>query len=429
MQTRTLDEWLSWQESLNPAEIDLGLARVEQVLAQAGLSDTFDCPLIIVAGTNGKGSVVATLQAIASAAGYKVACYTSPHLLRYNERITIDGQAVSDDALCAAFERIDQARADVSLTYFEFGTLAAVDVFHRAGADLVIMEIGLGGRLDAVNVMQPDVSVITSIALDHTDWLGDSRAAIATEKAGVMRSGKVTVTGESQPPDTLLQHAAKTAAIVKRIEHDFQVQADGQQWSLQSDKTELTQLPLPVLPGAHQLNNAACAIVALQQLQAKLVIELDYIRQGLVQVQLAGRCQLLRRASQTTPEVLADVAHNPQAVAALVEHCRSHPVAGKTVLVLAMLADKPIPEIALLLTEITDEWHICGLEHVNRGCTREDLARQLEQVIAGVKLSAHATVELACAAALHDTDENDRLLITGSFYTVADGLRYFETQP
>ncbi len=223
MRFDSLDQWLAWQETLNPAEIELGLERIDHVRELAGIPDHFDCPLIIVGGTNGKGSVMAMLEAMASAAGYRVCAYTSPHLLRYNERIRIDGREVDDADLCAAFERIDQARGDAQLTYFEFGTLAALDLFVRAQPDLVLLEVGLGGRLDAVNIMQPDVSVISTIDIDHVDWLGPDRESIGFEKAGIMRSGKPVICGDRAPPRSLLDHAGAIAAECQVLGRDFDV--------------------------------------------------------------------------------------------------------------------------------------------------------------------------------------------------------------
>ncbi len=422
MSFQTLKQWLDWQQTLNPAEIDLGLDRIRRVMQQAALPDHFDCPLIIVAGTNGKGSVVATIEAIAVAAGLRVASYTSPHLLRYNERIRFDREIVSDEVLCAAFARIDQARGDIALTYFEFGTLAAIDLFHRDRPDLVVMEIGLGGRLDAVNVMQPDVSVITTIALDHTDWLGETREQIAVEKAGVMRRGKITVVGEHDPPLALLQQAEKTGACLWRIDHDFSVEHAAVQWRLwQADQTVLA-LPPPALVGAHQYDNTACAIMVLRGVQPALAISEDDIRRALPDIRLPGRLQLL----QNRPQVVADVAHNAEAVAALVAQCHHQPVSGQTHLVLGMLADKPVADVARLLRPLAAHWHLADLHPLApRGLSAEALAALLEPHCGGVKLHTHASVGAACDSALRAMTEQDRLLICGSFYTVAEAMPLF----
>ena len=255
MRYRNLDEWLAWQESLNPKAIDLGLERVARVLSQAGYEDHFSCPMIAVAGTNGKGSVVVMLESIARAHGLKTCAYTSPHLLRYNERIRIDGCCIDDQSLCEAFERIDQARHDIGLTYFEFGTLAAIDLFRSADPDLVIMEIGLGGRLDAVNIMQSDIAVITTIAIDHTDWLGSDREAIGFEKAGIMRPGCPAICGDADPPQSLLVHAATIGAPLKLIGKHFRAESATGQWNFYAERDHIDALPAPVLQGEFQLTN------------------------------------------------------------------------------------------------------------------------------------------------------------------------------
>ena len=417
----TLAEWLAWQETLNPAEIDLGLERIEQVMQQAGLSDRFACPMIMVAGTNGKGSVVATIQAIAAEAGYRAGSYTSPHLLRYNERICIDSVPVSDAELCNAFARIDQARGEIALTYFEFGTLAAIDLLNRADVDLIMMEIGLGGRLDAVNVMQPDVSVITSIALDHTDWLGDSREQIAAEKAGVMRAGRPVVIGDAEPPPTLAQLARQRGANALYIGQDYVADGHADSWSLRIGKQVMAALPKPSLSGAHQMSNAATAIVALQQLAEKLPVNEDAIRLALPKVSLPGRFQRLRR----NPEVIADVAHNPQAMAALAAQCRQQPAAGETHVVLGMLADKPVEQVAESLAPMAQHWHLVDLQHIGRGLSAEQLRARLEPALPGVKLHTYSSVKQAWEALQAGVAGHDRVLLTGSFYVVADALQIF----
>ena len=221
MRFNNLNDWLRWQESLNPAEIELGLDRISSVLKKAGLSSTFGCPLITVAGTNGKGSVVAILESIAMSAGLKVCSYTSPHIFHYNERIKCNVEAITDTDLCAAFERIDQARGDEQLTYFEFGTLAAIDWISKQNPDLVIMEVGLGGRLDAVNILDSDVSILTSVAIDHVDWLGDDREKIGFEKAGIFRKNKTVICGEYEPPESVIKHAQKLHCKLVQIGSDY----------------------------------------------------------------------------------------------------------------------------------------------------------------------------------------------------------------
>jgi len=419
----SLDEWLSWQEGLNPKQIDLGLERVSRVLHRSGHGHHFNCPLISVAGTNGKGSVVAYLEAMALAGGSRVCSYTSPHLLRYNERIHMDGNEIDDQSLCMAFERVDQARGDEHLTYFEFGTLAAIDLFMAAKPGLVIMEIGLGGRLDAVNVMEPDVAVITTVAMDHTDWLGSDRETIGFEKAGVLRTGQPAVCGDLNPPQSLLEHAANVQAELKLIGKDYYVERHKQKWSLYDAGRAIDGLPLPALTGEFQLDNAATAIVALKSLPEFQPGD-DAIKQGLRNARLQGRFQIIRQQ----PMVIVDVAHNPQAAGALVSQLRALPCAGKTHAVVAMLADKPAAEVVGLVAGEVDGWYTAGLESVPRGLSASDMAAIVEQQASDVKLCAAATIAEACEQALTTVAEGDRIIIFGSFYTVAEAMRFFALQ-
>jgi len=419
----TLDQWLCWQESLNPKEIDLGLGRVSRVLHQAGHNNHFDCPLITVAGTNGKGSVVAYLEAIALAEGYSTCSYTSPHLLRYNERIRIDGDEIDDNSLCNAFERIDQARVDVDLTYFEFGTLAAIDLFMAAKPDLVIMEIGLGGRLDAVNIMQPSVAAITSIAIDHTDWLGTDREAIGFEKAGIFRAGQVAVCGDADPPQSLLRHAEKLGVDLKLIGKHFHAQHTGEKWSFSTEDKAVDELPLPALSGEFQLANAATAIMVLKSLP-EMRVSAAAIKQGLRHVCLPGRFQRLRQQ----PAVIVDVAHNSQAAASLLSQLKADECSGRTHAVVAMLADKPVADVIHQLSSEIDCWYTAGLESVPRGLSAKQMAVAVEQQASDVKLSAASTVARACEQALAAAGKDDRIIIFGSFYTVAEATRFFTLQ-
>lgn len=426
MRFNSLDAWLDWQSTLNPAEIDLGLERIADVLQLMGLANEFDCPLITVAGTNGKGSTVSLLESMASAAGLKVCCYTSPHIIAYNERIKINGKNIDDDSLCQAFERIDQARGQIKLTYFEFGTLAAIDLFMRAKANLVILEIGLGGRLDAANVMQPDVSVITSIAVDHTDWLGDNREDIAREKAGVMRAHKPTICGEANPPKSLLEVAQQKSTELFQLGQHFKInRTSSSHWDLQSSFGDLQNLPNPALKGEFQIGNAASAIMALQALSPSIKILPKHIEQGLQNVHLHGRFEQL----QEQPLVITDVAHNPHAVESLVAQLQSEPVEGETRVVIAMLADKPVEEVISLLLPVTDAWYCAGLESEARGLSVQaisDKISRLAQLSADVKLSAETTVKAAIEAAMRDAKTQDRIVIMGSFYTVAAAKQYFD---
>lgn len=423
MRFSSLDEWLTWQESLNPKEIDLGLDRVRNVLSALGHNNHFKCPLISVAGTNGKGSVAAYLEAMALAGGARVCSYTSPHLLRYNERIHINGNEIDDQSLCVAFERIDRLRGDEALTYFEFGTLAAIDLFFAAEPDLAIMEIGLGGRLDAVNVMEADVAVITTVAMDHTDWLGTDRETIGLEKAGVMRAGRPAVCGDLNPPQSLLEHAVSLPAALKLIGKDYRVETDGDKWRLYHASDVIDGLPLPALAGEFQLGNAATAITALQTLQ-DFETGIEAIKQGLRDVCLPGRFQVL----QQQPLVIVDVAHNIQAAEALLALLKAHPCAGKTHAVVAMLADKPAAEVIALLAKEIDYWYTAGLASVSRGLLASDMAAAVEQLPSDVKLNKAQTITEACGRALATIAKGDRIIIFGSFYTVSEAMRFFAHQ-
>ena len=423
MRFKTLADWLSWQESLNPKEIDLGLERVRRVLQRAGHRNYFDCPLIIVAGTNGKGSVVAYLEAMALAGGSKVCSYTSPHLLRYNERIRINGNDIDDERLCNAFEHIDQARGDEDLTYFEFGTLAAIDLFIAAQPDLVIMEIGLGGRLDAVNVMEPDVAIITTVAIDHTDWLGADRESIGFEKAGVLRTGRPAICGDVDPPQSVVETAANILAEMKLIGKDFRVERDKDRWRFVDADGVIDGLPLPALAGEFQLDNAATAIMALRSLH-DFDLNDQIIEQGLSGARLPGRFQIIRQQ----PEVIVDVAHNPQAAAALASQLKARYCAGKTYAVVAMLADKPAADVLAQLAGEIDGWYSAGLESVTRGLGANDMAAVVEQQASDVKLSVAQTIAEACKRALSSVTTSDRIIIFGSFYAVSEAMQYFASQ-
>lgn len=409
MRFNTLAEWLNWQEGLHPREIDLGLERVAAVLSKLDLTPV-DFTVITVAGTNGKGSCVAMLEAILLAAGYRVGAYTSPHLLRYNERIRINGNEVADQALCAAFEEIDNARADVSLSYFEFGTLAAIDIFQRAGVDIAILEVGLGGRLDAVNVLDADVALISAIDIDHQDWLGDGREAIGREKAGILRAGRPAVCIDSRPPQSLLDYAQQLAAPLFLSGRDFQAEAGEQGWHWQGPEGESLQLPRPALAGDYQLQNAAGVLMCLRLLADRFPLDNAAIRRGLGRVQLAGRFQQLAGR----PAVILDVAHNAQSARALAQNLTRMDCQGRTHLVFAMLADKDIAAVVDSLRGPVDEWYLAPLP-VPRGASLAHLQASTQ----GLACQSFASLQEAYAAACRDAQPEDRLVVAGSFYTVA----------
>jgi dihydrofolate synthase/folylpolyglutamate synthase len=414
-----LPAWLAYLEKLHPQTIELGLDRVERVRQRLGLD--LPCPVITVGGTNGKGSVCALLESILHRAGYRVGCYTSPHLVRYNERVRIALAEAGDAALVHAFEQIDSAREAISLTYFEFGTLAAALLFRDAGVEAAVLEVGLGGRLDAVNVFEPDCAVLTSIGLDHMEYLGSTRDAIAAEKAGIFRAQRPAVVGDLEPPAALLQRAAAIGADLHLIERDFGYRAEEQQWTYWSARARRSGLPWPALRGAHQLRNAATALAALECVRALLPVDAGAIRRGLVEVELAGRLQVL----PGRPVVVLDVAHNPHAAAQVHASLARMGRFGKTVAVFAMLCDKDISGVAGELAPLIDCWMLAPLAGP-RGAGVEDLEAALGVArVAGAR-ERHASVARAFARAQEVAGVDDRILVVGSFHTVGEVLAALE---
>jgi len=382
-----------------------------------------DFPLIVVGGTNGKGSTCAYLAAILDAAGYKTGLYTSPHLLRYNERVRVAGREASDAELIAAFERVDAARDDVSLTYFEFGTLGAMARFIDAGIDVAVLEVGLGGRLDAVNVFDADVAVVTSVDLDHMDYLGDSREKIGFEKAGIYRTGRPALCVDPVPPVSLLEHARRTGADLRCVDRDFSAQREDDHWTYRSLNTGWTELPLPAMAGACQLRNASGALAALDAIQDRLPVDAAAIRRGLAATHVPGRFQYIAQA----PAVILDVAHNPEAARALAATLRGQPVGGRTLAVVGMLADKDAAGVFAALRDEIDAWWTC-----TPASPRARDARTLAAVLRGQVGEAPIHVQLDVVRALTEARsaarEDDRILVFGSFYTVAAVLDHAATQ-
>jgi len=417
MRFTTLNEWLRWQESLHPSEIELGLDRVNAVLQRMQLGEiTF--ALISVAGTNGKGSSVAMLDAIYRAAGYRTGAYISPHIKRYNERITINGEQVSDEALCEAFEFVDQSRGDISLTYFEFGTLAAIALLQQARVDIAILEVGLGGRLDAVNVLDADVALITSIGLDHQAWLGDDRESIALEKAGIARSRRPVVCGEPAPPENFFDYLKQLDAPLYQVNRDFFFEKDsGTSWRWHSQQRQRFGLPLPALRGDFQLYNAASVLMLIELMQEKFPVNNSNMRSGLSTATQPGRFQVIPGEVIT----IVDVAHNPQAAAALAATLQQMPCAGKTHAVFGVLKDKDIAGIIDALSSEVDSWHVADLE-VERALPAKDILKILQRCGISAPASCHASVKLAKDSAMAGANTGDRVLVFGSFYVVSEVL-------
>ena len=413
--------WLDYIEQQHPKSIEMGLDRVREVSVRMKLEKPAK-HVITVGGTNGKGSTVAFIESIARAAGLKVGSYTSPHLLRYNERVRIDGEEVSDTSLVAAFEAVEAARGETTLTYFEFGTLAALWLFQQSALDLVVLEVGLGGRLDAVNVVDPDVAVITTVDIDHTDWLGEDREAIGQEKAGIARPWKPLVLGEIDSPSSVLRHAYAIGANAIRLGSDFfHEPIDQDHWRWREVGAEL-ELPNPVLAASIQRANAATAIAALRALD--LAIPPAVFAQGVATASVPGRLQ--RFDLQGVP-VIVDVAHNPQAARELAQWLQAESVTGVTHAVFAALSDKDVEGVVAALQQDVAYWHLAGLQDVGaRGQDVDALAARLA-ASAAASGSRHTSVAAALQAVRSAAEPGDRILVLGSFHTAAEAIRFLRS--
>ncbi|PPU12997.1 bifunctional tetrahydrofolate synthase/dihydrofolate synthase [Xanthomonas arboricola] len=417
--TDSLSDWLAYIEQQHPQNIAMGLERVREVAARLQI----EAParhVIVVGGTNGKGSTVAFIEAIAQAAGWKVGSYTSPHLLRYNERVRIDGNEAGDAQLVDAFAAVEAARGQTALTYFEYGTLAALWLLQRSGLDLAVLEIGLGGRLDAVNIVDSDVAVITTVDIDHTDWLGEDREAIGAEKAGIIRAWKPVVLGEIDPPSSVLRRAYQLGANAIRAGSDYffePIQAqhsDAPQWRWR-DVAVTLELPMPALQAPVQLANAAAAIAALQALPVDLPDAAW--AQGIANARVAGR---LQRSDVDGVQVLLDVGHNPQAAGALADALGAQAHTGSTHAIYAALADKDVLGVVEAVAAQVDHWALAGLDGA-RGQSAQALQARL-QGSAAAQAACHGDVAGALRAVLAQASPGDRVLVFGSFHTVADAL-------
>jgi dihydrofolate synthase/folylpolyglutamate synthase len=420
----TLSGWLAYLETLHPKAIALGLDRVRAVHAR--LAAEIRCPVVTVAGTNGKGSTCSMLASILRCAGFRVGLYTSPHLVAYNERVRIDGNDATDATLIAAFDAVEDARiatcgtdgAPVPLTYFEFGTLAALWLFARANLDALVLEVGLGGRLDAVNVVDPDVAVLTSVAIDHVDYLGPTREDIGREKAGIFRAGRPAVCADPAPPASVVAAAQVVGAPLLLIGRDYACVNEGRQWRFRGPRGERFGLPVPALRGAYQLANAATVLAVLDLLHARLPVSAGAVRDGLLAVTLRGRFQVL----PGRPVTVLDVAHNPHAARALADALSDMGYFPETRAVFGMLADKDVGGVIAAVRPRVDRWHVATLPGP-RGATGERLRDAL--LAAGVPPDAirvHADVPDAIAAARGAAAEADRIVVFGSFLTVAAAL-------
>lgn len=407
-----LEAWLQQIESLHSKSIDLGLERIAAVAEKLGITQ-FTCPMITVGGTNGKGSCVKFLESILSLQGYSVATYTSPHLISFNERIRINNQNVADTQLIEAFEKVDQVRGVESLTFFEFTTLAALWLFQHSSLDVVILEVGLGGRLDAVNIIDADIAIVASVDFDHMDWLGTTREEIGFEKAGIFRNNHYAVVGDLDPPNTLLDYAATLNTQLFRRGKDFDYQEEGQDWTFSTLTKKYTKLPLPNLP----IQNAATSLMALELLAEELPVSETAIKQGLAIATLAGRFQRV-----ANPACVLDVAHNEASAKLLAEQCRRLNHQGRVLAVVGMLADKDIVRTLQPLQSLVTEWYFGSL-HESRGAPSSLLASSLEGV-ANRRCNTYDCVAKAYEAACLDQTDQDLIVVFGSFYTVAEVLKH-----
>jgi dihydrofolate synthase / folylpolyglutamate synthase len=412
----TLADWLERIERLHPSNIDLGLERVQSVATAMGLK--VPAPIVVtVGGTNGKGSCVTFLEAIFATAGLRTAAYLSPHLQRYNERLRIAGAEAEDDALIEGFEAVERARGNVSLTYFEYGTLAALWLMERAGVDVALLEVGLGGRLDAVNIVDAHVAVLTSIDIDHQEWLGEDRDAIGREKAGIFRRGRPAICGDPAPPASVVAVAQERGAHLLVNGRHFKYERKGKGWNWLGPGKRHVALPLPTLPGAFQLRNAACAIAAVEQVAHAHPVSEGDIRAGLLTANLAGR---LQRVVDDAGEWLFDVGHNVEAAGARAAELALAPLRGRTIAVIGMMRDKQVEEYARRLAPHVQQWLAVTLPPP-RGLADDELAGRLEAAV-GTGVERAGSVASACARAAEIVGPRGRILVCGSFQTIGPAL-------
>lgn len=420
-----LDDWLAHQQAQHPQTIELGLERVREVAHRLGLLP-WTIPTIIVGGTNGKGSTTAFLTGLARAAGLRVGTYTSPHLQRYNERVAIDDAPVDDALLVGAFERIEQAREGITLTFFEYGTLAALEIFKSQNIDVALLEVGLGGRLDATNIVDADVAVLCSVGLDHQDWLGPTVEHIGREKAGIFRAGRPVILGSADLPASVHAALAELRCRARWIDTDFRIEpaGEGDRWSWRGWAQSFESLPPPALQGPIQPRNAASAIAAFLDLQQSRLpqsqpIDAEIVTRALRTVRLRGRFQRLSPRQVGEPEWILDVAHNEDSARVLAESLRALPRASRTLAVVGVLGDKDAAAIFRQLDGLVDQWVLCGLEGA-RGGTPEALRARLPAHLPCVALAPD--VAHGCAAARALAGAGDRIMVFGSFHVVGPAL-------
>ena len=415
---KTLQEWLDWCEQLHPVAIDMGLDRVKNVADRMALR--FDCPVITVAGTNGKGSTCAMLEAVLLQAGYRTGVYTSPHLVHFEERCRLHGESASAEAFAQAFAAVEAVRGDVSLTYFEFSTLAILHLMAQAHLDVAILEVGLGGRLDAVNIIDADCAVITSIDLDHMAILGNDRERIGFEKAGIMRAGRPVIVSDPVPPQSVIDHAAAIGAELWLFGRDFNFSGDKQQWAWAGRDRRYSGMAYPALRGANQLINASGVLAALEALRQRIPITAQAVRNGLAMVELPGRFQIV----PGQPVLVLDVAHNPHSVAALAANLDAMGFYPTTHAVFGAMADKDLLPMLQKVSPMVDKWYFTDLPLL-RAAKAVDLqhAWQVQNTRKDAASSVHVDPMQALHAAIEGADPADRIVVFGSFYTVGGVLK------
>ncbi|MEO8203485.1 MAG: bifunctional tetrahydrofolate synthase/dihydrofolate synthase [Betaproteobacteria bacterium] len=418
----SLAQWLAFIERQHPKSIALGLDRVRAVLGRMAIAPA--CPVIIVGGTNGKGSTCAMLESILRCAGYRTGLYTSPHLIRYNERVRIDAREADDASLVEGFGAVMDAAGDTALTYFEYGTLAAAWLFAREGLDAWILEVGLGGRLDAVNAFDADCAVLTSVDMDHMDYLGPTREDIGREKAGIFRAGRPAVVADAHPPQTVFDVATAVGARVLLGGRDFGFTAGPDQWVYWGPAGKRPALAYPALRGPIQLVNAAASITALDALRDRLPVAMQDIRRGLAEVEMPGRFQML----PGRPNVILDVAHNPQAARNLAANLADSGFAPDTHAVFGALRDKDIAGVVRALAGRVTRWHLASL-HGPRAASSAELAAILQAEGITVPVDQHASPVIAYEAARKQAGEADKIAVFGSFLTVADVMAHLSRHP
>ncbi|BEV08044.1 bifunctional tetrahydrofolate synthase/dihydrofolate synthase [Methylophilus sp. DW102] len=410
---QTVEDWLGYIESLHPKSIEMGLGRVQAVAQRLQL--TFPFTVITVGGTNGKGSTCAMLEHIYTAAGYQVGCYTSPHLVHYQERVRFNGQVIADDRLCQAFSAVEQARGDITLTYFEMGTLAALWAFEQQALDVVVLEVGLGGRLDAVNIVDAACAIVTNVDLDHMEYLGDTRELIGREKAGIYRAQQIAICGDAEPPLSLLAYAEQLGVKLYRYGSDYQIDIRESHVAHYEDAFGVLDIASLRLYGRYQWNNAANVIFAVRALQSQLPVTSSVMLQALIDTEVTGRFQYWQRS----PDIILDVAHNPHAARALRDNLQQLSTSGgRVIAVFSMLSDKDIASVVDILHDVFDEWHIAPIAHP-RAADIQELNTYLAHQVAPDRLHTYATLPDALRSAYKKVAKNDKIIVFGSFFTVA----------